>query len=59
MTYNYWWGLLAYGAFYFFAPHTLHVSTSLGFGLEHSWHQMIGLGLMIVSGFQLTRYGNR
>jgi len=44
--FNYWWLIVAYGAFYFFAPHTLHVSTGLGFGLEHSTHQMLGLGMM-------------
>jgi len=55
--FNYWWLIVAYGAFYFFASHTLHVSTGLGFGLEHSTHQMLGLGLMIAGIVGSDKYG--
>lgn len=54
---NYWWLMLAYGAFYFFAPHSIHLSTHLDFGLSHQVHQLLGLGMMVLGGWQVTRYG--
>lgn len=57
MKMNYWWFVIAYGAFYFFVPHSLHVSTGLGFGLEHSAHQLIGLGLIILGLIMGDKYG--
>ena len=40
--------LLLVGLFYALAPHTLHVSTGLGFGLDHMMHQVIGVILIVV-----------
>ena len=40
--------LLLIGLFYVLAPHTLHVSTGLGFGLEHTMHQILGVVLVVV-----------
>lgn len=40
--------LLLVGLFYVLAPHTLHVSTGLGFGLEHTMHKVIGAILIVL-----------
>ncbi len=40
--------LLLVGLFYALAPHSLHTSTPLGFGLEHTMHQILGVILIVV-----------
>ncbi len=40
--------LLLVGLFYVLAPHTLHVSTGLAFGLDHTMHIVLGVILIIV-----------
>ena len=40
--------LLLLGIFYVAAPHTMHVSTGLGFDMEHSMHQILGVILLVV-----------
>lgn len=35
------------GLFYTLAPHALHVSSALGFGLEHTWHVVLGVLLLV------------
>ena len=40
--------LLLLGIFYVAAPHSVHVSTGLGFSMEHSTHQILGVILLVV-----------
>ncbi|MFA4819949.1 MAG: hypothetical protein WC613_03235 [Candidatus Aenigmatarchaeota archaeon] len=40
--------LLLLGIFYVAAPHSMHVSTGLGFSMEHSTHQILGVILFVV-----------
>lgn len=47
--------LLLAGLFYALAPHTLHTSTGLGFGLEHTMHQVIGIVLILVGAIILWK----
>ena len=36
------------GLFYLAAPHSIHVSSRVGFGLEHMYHMVIGVVLIII-----------
>ncbi len=38
------------GLFYFVAPHSLHVSSGLGLGADHTMHMFIGFILFIAAG---------
>ena len=38
--------LAVLGAYYLLAPHTLHVSSGLGLGLEHTVHIILGVVLL-------------
>ncbi len=40
--------LLIIGSFYSLFPHTIHVSSGLGFGLSHGTHLVIGIVVLIV-----------
>ena len=40
--------LLLLGIFYVAAPHTMHVSTGLDFGFDHTMHQILGVILLVV-----------
>ncbi len=40
--------LAVVGAYYLLAPHTLHVSSGLGFGLEHATHVILGVVLIVL-----------
>ena len=37
------------GLFYLAAPHQIHVSSGLGFDLEHPVHMLIGVVLLVVA----------
>jgi hypothetical protein len=37
------------GAFYFFAPHDIHVSSGFGFGVDHLVHVVLGVVLFIAA----------
>ncbi len=39
------------GLYYLAAPHSLHVSSGLGFGLEHTYHMVLGVVLLVVAAF--------
>ena len=39
--------LVLLGLFYALAPHAMHVSSGLGFGLEHMWHVTLGVVLLL------------
>ena len=39
--------LLIIGIFYTLLPHTIHMSSGLGFGLPHTTHLLIGTVLLI------------
>ena len=41
--------LVLLGLFYALAPHAMHVSSGLGFGLEHMWHVTLGVVLLLGS----------
>jgi len=47
--------LLLVGLFYVLAPHTLHMSTGLGFGLEHTMHQILGVVLIVIGAIILWK----
>ena len=38
------------GLFYFVAPHSSHVSSGLGLGVDHAMHMFIGFILFIAAG---------
>jgi len=40
--------LLVIGAFYVLMPHSLHISSGIGFGLSHGIHVSIGVIVLIV-----------
>ena len=40
--------ILLIGLFYAAAPHSLHVSSGLGFGWDHAMHQILGVVLIII-----------
>ena len=40
--------LLIIGAFYALLPHTIHMSSGLGFGLSHGIHLIIGIVVLII-----------
>ena len=40
--------LLVIGAFYALLPHTTHISSGLGFGLDHGIHLIIGVIALVV-----------
>lgn len=40
--------LLLVGIFYGAAPHSLHVSSGLAFGLDHTMHIVLGIVLIII-----------
>ena len=40
--------LLLLGLFYVAAPHSVHVATGLGFGMEHNTHQILGVVLIVI-----------
>lgn len=40
--------LLVIGAFYALFPHTIHMSSGLGFGLTHGIHVAIGIVALIL-----------
>ena len=40
--------LLIIGAFYALLPHTIHMSSGLGFGLSHGIHLTIGVIALII-----------
>ena len=40
--------VLLIGLFYIGAPHELHMSSGLGFDLEHNMHQILGVILVII-----------
>lgn len=50
--------LLILGLFYLFAPHTLHTSMKLDFGMEHFRHVAFG-GILLVLGSILSLNGRR
>ena len=37
------------GLYYLVAPHTLHVSSGFGFGLDHTMHMLLGVVLLVVA----------
>ena len=37
------------GLFYLATPHEIHVSSGLGFGLEHPVHMLIGVVLLVIA----------
>ena len=39
--------LVIIGAYYALVPHTLHVSSGLGFGLAHTAHVVFGIILLV------------
>ncbi len=43
--------LVLLGLFYALAPHTVHVSSGLGFGLDHTVHVVVGLVLLIAGAY--------
>ncbi len=47
--------ILVIGAFYTFFPHSIHISSGLGFGFVHSIHVTIGIVFLIVGGFLLWK----
>lgn len=49
MNHYIFWILVALGLFYTLAPHSLHVSSGLGFGLSHTVHVTIGLVLLVIA----------
>ena len=42
--------VLIAGLFYTFMPHSIHISSGLGFGFSHGIHVTIGIVLFIVGG---------
>ncbi len=40
--------ILIVGLFYTVAPHSVHVSTGLGLGWEHSYHLVMGVILLLI-----------
>ena len=40
--------LLLAGAFFFFFPHSVHISSGLGFGLSHGYHLLLGFILIVI-----------
>ena len=36
------------GIFYAAVPHDIHVSSAVGFGLEHTTHVLLGLILLVI-----------
>ena len=50
--------LLIIGAFYTFMPHTIHISSGLGFGLSHTMHLTIGI-ILLVAGVLLLIVGRK
>ena len=47
--------VLVIGAFYTFFPHSIHISSGLGFGFSHSVHVIVGIVLLIVGGVLLWK----
>ena len=47
--------LLLVGLFYALAPHDLHVSTGLGFGLDHTMHMAFGVVLIVAGAVMLWK----
>lgn len=39
--------LLVVGAFYVAMPHSIHISSGIGFGLSHSLHILLGIVLLV------------
>jgi len=37
------------GLFYVAAPHTLHVSSGASLGLDHTYHMVLGLVLLVIA----------
>ena len=40
--------LIIIGVFYAAAPHSIHVSSGVGFGWEHTMHMIFGIVLIII-----------
>ena len=49
----------AIGAFYALMPHSVHVSTGLGFGLTHEMHVIIGVALVLIGAFVYFTMGRK
>lgn len=47
--------MLIIGAFYTFFPHSIHISSGLGFGLVHGIHVTVGIVLLVAGGFLLWK----
>ena len=50
--------LILLGLFYAVAPHSIHTSSGLGFGWEHTMHMILG-GILIVVGLVLAVMGRK
>ncbi len=37
------------GLYYLVAPHDLHVKSGFGFGLDHTYHMLLGVVLLVVA----------
>ncbi len=47
------------GLFYVAAPHSLHVSSGLGFGWGHTMHIVFGFALFVIAGALYSMSGKR
>ena len=48
--------LAVIGLFYVAAPHSVHISSGLGFGWTHTMHIMFGVVLFIIAGILYFSY---
>ena len=47
--------ILVIGVFYTILPHSIHISSGLGFGYVHSTHVSIGIVLLVIGGIVLWK----
>jgi len=47
------------GVFYTLLPHDIHVSSGLGFGLDHSMHIALGVVFFVIAGVSYWYFGKK
>ena len=47
--------ILVIGVFYTILPHSIHISSSFGFGYTHGIHVSIGIVLLVIGGIVLWK----